>query len=169
MSEEKKTKYVDRAIKPEILKKLSLKNRYKFLNTNMMPLMNQKEFNFLKSVQKFCMRFEKKNKIVHGPGEDIYDWIPAFGAEGYVDRADALKMIDADYGDDYGMAVEMCRYLAMDFFDPQFAMGIGASVLAINPLLEHHDNVPVRLEALKDLVFGKAPGCILITEPERGS
>lgn len=167
---EKPTKWLDKAINDDILDKLSLKNRYKFYNTNLMPLLNQKEFNFLKEVQRFCMKFERKNKIVHGPNEDVYDWIPAFGAEGYVDRADPFKMLDGvDYGENYGMAIEMMRYLAMDAFDPQFAMGIGASVLAINPLLEHHDNVPVRVEALNDLVTGKAPGCILITEPERGS
>ena len=63
----------------------------------------------------------------------------------------------------------MLRYLAIDNFDPQFAMGSGATVLAVNPIYWHHENVPERLEALKDLVTGEAPGCILITEPERGS
>lgn len=166
---EKKTKYQTQAINDDILGKLSLKNRYKFLNTNLMPICTPDEFNFLKEVEKFCTRFERKNKITHGPDEDIYDWIPAFGAEGYVDRADPFTEIDAGYGDKFGMRYELMRYIAMDSFDPQFAMGIGASVLAINPIKEHHDNIPVRLEALEDLVKGKAPGCILITEPERGS
>ncbi|MBA7541585.1 Caffeyl-CoA reductase-Etf complex subunit CarC [subsurface metagenome] len=48
-------------------------------------------------------------------------------------------------------------------------MGGGGTVLAINPIYEHHEEVPVRLEALKDLVTGKTPGAILITEPQRGS
>jgi len=170
MAEEKKTKWQDRAISEDILKKLSLKNRYNFLNTNMMPLLNQKEFNFLKSVQRFCMRYERKNNITHGPDEDIYDWIADFGKEGYIDRADPFKMLDSvDYGDDYGMAIEMMRYMAVDMFDPQFSMGAGATVLAVNPLIEHHDNVPARLEALEEMVTGKSAGCILITEPERGS
>ena len=167
---EKKTKYMDRAINKDILKKLSLKNRYKFLNSNMLPLLNPKEFNFLKEVQKFCQRYERKNKITHGPDEDIYEWIRDFGDEGYIDRADPFNMLDSvDYGEDYGMAIEMMRYFAVDMFDPQFSMGAGATVLAINPLLEHHDEVPVRLEALNDMVTGKSAGCILITEPERGS
>ncbi|MHA2288631.1 MAG: acyl-CoA dehydrogenase family protein, partial [Promethearchaeota archaeon] len=39
----------------------------------------------------------------------------------------------------------------------------------INPLYEHHDNIPIRLEILKKFVTGETPGAILITEPERGS
>jgi alkylation response protein AidB-like acyl-CoA dehydrogenase len=168
MAEEKKTKYLTQAVNDQILEKLSLKNRYAFLNTNLTAMLEPNQFNYLKSVQKFCMRFEKKNNIIHGPDEDIYDWIPAFGKAGLISRTEAFEAIDLNY-DPHGMVVEMLRCLALDFFDPQFAMGGGATVLAINPVKEHHDNVPVRLEALKEMVTGVTPGCILITEPERGS
>ncbi|MGQ4875723.1 MAG: acyl-CoA dehydrogenase family protein [Promethearchaeia archaeon] len=165
---EKKTKYLTRAIREDILEKMSLKNRYNFLNANLMSLLKPKDFNFLKEVQKFCMRFEKKNNITHGPDEDIYEWIPAFGEKGYISRTEPFTMIDLNL-EPYGMCAEMMRYFAVDMFDPQFSMGAGATVLAINPIKDHHENIPVRLEALKDLVTGKAAGCILITEPERGS
>jgi alkylation response protein AidB-like acyl-CoA dehydrogenase len=69
----------------------------------------------------------------------------------------------------HGLTAEFMRVLAMDFFDPQLAMGAGATVLAVNPLLHHHENVDVRLKALKELVTGEKIGCICITEPERGS
>ncbi|MFW9864777.1 MAG: acyl-CoA dehydrogenase family protein [Candidatus Thorarchaeota archaeon] len=161
-------KYVDQVINDEILEKLSLKNRYNFINTNLMPILSQEQFSFFKKVQKFCMRFEKKNNITHGPEEDVYDWIPAFGAEGYITRAHNFEMIDINY-EYWGAVADFLRYLAIDMFDTQYAMGSGATVLAINPIIEHHENVPERLEALKDLVTGKAPGCICITEPERGS
>ncbi|KKM89910.1 hypothetical protein LCGC14_1243950 [marine sediment metagenome] len=161
-------KYMKQAINDEILNKLSLKNRYSFLNANLMSILSSKQFNFLKKVQKFCMRFEKKNEISHGPDEDIYDWIPTFGAEGYITRSHNFDMIDVNY-DYYGLVTDFLRYLAIDMFDTQYAMGSGASVLAINPIYEHHENIPVRLEALKDLVTGKKAGCICITEPERGS
>jgi len=168
MEEQKKPRYETQAINDEILGKLSLKNRYSFLNNNLMALLSPDQFNFLKKVQRFCMRFEKKNNITHGPNEDIYDWIPAFGAEGYISRAESFEMVDVHY--EYtGYAADFMRNLALDFFDPQFAMGGGATVLAINPIKEHHENIPVRLEAIKDLVTGKEAGCILITEPERGS
>ncbi|TFG24969.1 MAG: acyl-CoA dehydrogenase [Promethearchaeota archaeon] len=168
MEEEKKPRYMVQAINDEILGKLSLKNRYSFLNNNLMALLDQEQFNFLKKVEKFCMRFEKKNNITHGPEEDIYDWIPAFGKEGYISRTEPFAMIDVNY-ETSGAAIDFMRNLALEFFDPQFAMGGGATVLAINPIKEHHENIPVRLDALKDLVTGQSAGCICITEPERGS
>ena len=168
MEEDKKTRYMTQAINDEILGKLSLKNRYSFLNTNLMTVLNPKEFNFLKSVQKYCMRFEKKNNVTHGPDEDVYDWIPAFGAEGFLTRAHPFEMIDINYPE-HGATIEFMRNLAVNFFDPQFSLASGATVLAVNPLHEHHENVPIRLEVLKKFVTGETPGAILITEPERGS
>jgi butyryl-CoA dehydrogenase len=168
MEEEKKTRYITQAINDEILEKLSLKNRYAFLNTNLMTVLEPKHFNFLKSVQKFCTRFEKKNNITHGPDEDVYKWIPAFGAEGYLTRAHPFEMIDINYPE-YGATIEFMRNLAVNFFDPQFSLAGGATVLAVNPLHEHHENVPIRLEVMKKFVTGETPGAILITEPERGS
>ncbi|MFX1312471.1 MAG: acyl-CoA dehydrogenase family protein [Promethearchaeota archaeon] len=162
------SKFVDQVINDEILDKLSLKNRYSFLNNNLIAILSSEQFNFLKKVQKFCIQFEKKNGITHGPDEDIYEWIPTFGANGYITRAHNFEMIDITY-EYYGVAADLLRYLAIDMFDTQFAMGSGATVLAINPIVEHHENIPERLEALRDLVTGKASGCICITEPERGS
>ncbi|MFX1492750.1 MAG: acyl-CoA dehydrogenase family protein [Promethearchaeota archaeon] len=166
MSERKK--YEIQAINDEILEKLSLKNRYAFLNNNLTSILSPKEFNFLREVQRFCLRFEKKNNITHGPDEDVYDWVPEFGEKGYITRQHTFDMCDVHY-DEWGLAADLMRNIAIDMFDPQFAMGGGATVLAINPVYEHHEHVPVRLEALKELVTGQSPGAILITEPERGS
>jgi butyryl-CoA dehydrogenase len=161
-------KFKTQAINDDILEKFSLKNRYAFLNNNLTAVLSPKEFNFLREVQRFCLRFEKKNEIVHGPEEDIYDWVPAFGEKGYITRQHTFDMCDVHY-DEWGLAADFMRNIALDMFDPQFAMGGGATVLAINPVYEHHDLVPERLEALKDLATGKSPGAICITEPERGS
>ncbi|MFX0042450.1 MAG: acyl-CoA dehydrogenase family protein [Candidatus Hodarchaeota archaeon] len=161
-------KFKVQAINDEILEKFSLKNRYSFLNNNLTAILSQKEFNFLREVQRFCLRFEKKNNITHGPDEDVYDWIPAFGEQGYITRQHSFDMVDVAY-ENWGLAVDLMRTLAIDMFDPQFGMGGGATVLAVNPVYEHHEGVPERLEALKDLITGKSPGAILITEPERGS
>ena len=67
MEEEGKTKFMNQAINDEILEKLSLKNRYAFLNTNLMTILEQKQMNFLKSAEKFCVRYEKRNNITHTP------------------------------------------------------------------------------------------------------
>ena len=168
MEENKKKRYITQVINDEILSKLSLKNRCQFLNTNLMTVLDPHEFNFLKKAQKFCIRFEKKNEIIHGPEEDVYKWIPKFGAEGYLTRAHPFEMIDLNYTE-YGITIEFMRSLALNFFDPQFAMAGGATILAINPIYEHHENIPIRLEVLKKFVTGETPGAILITEPERGS
>ena len=168
MEENKKKRYVTQAITDEILSKLTLKNRYQFLNTNLLTVLEPAEFNFLKKVQKFCMRFEKKNEITHGPEENVYDWIPAFGAEGYITRSHNFEMVDIDYPE-FGITMEFMRVLAVNFFNPQYCMAGGATQLAINPLYEHHENVPIRLEVLKKFITGETTGAILITEPERGS
>ncbi|MFX1357436.1 MAG: acyl-CoA dehydrogenase family protein [Promethearchaeota archaeon] len=153
-------------INDEILEKLTLKNRYKFLNYNLMTYLDKEYFDFLKQTQKFFVRFEKDHNITHN--EDFYEWIPEFGKQGLVTRVNNFENLGLNY-EPYGMTAEFMRALAIDFFDPQLTMGMGASVLAINPLMLHHENVEIRLKALKELVTGEKFGCICITEPERGS
>jgi alkylation response protein AidB-like acyl-CoA dehydrogenase len=162
------SRFMTQAINDEILEMMSLKNRYTFINNNLMAILSPDQFNYFKKVQKFCMRFEKKNEITHGPEEDVYEWIPTFGAEGYITRAHNFEMCDVNY-DYYGATAELMRCFAIDFFDPQFSLAGGATVLAVNPIYEHHENIPIRLEIMKKMVTGETPGAILITEPERGS
>ena len=161
-------RFETQVINDKILEKLNLANRYKYLNENLFSILSDGQFTFLKEVQGFCLKFEKENSITHGPDEDIYDWYPSFGDQGYITRQHNFECINLNYKE-YGMAMDFMRILAMDFFDPQFTMGSGATVICINPIYEHHENIPIRLEALEELVRGKSPGCLLITEPERGS
>lgn len=159
-------KGVIQCINDEILEKLSLKNRYKFLNYNLMTYLSKEHFEFLRQTQNFFINFEKKHNISHN--EDFYQWIPEIGKEGLVTRVHNFENLGLNY-EPYGHTVEFMRALATDFFDPQLTMGMGANVLAINPLLLHNENVEIRLKALKELVTGEKIGCICITEPERGS
>lgn len=161
-------RFETQAINDEILDAMSLKNRYNFVNNNLMSILDKDEFAFFREVQRFCKKYDRK--VEHSPEEDIYDWIPDFGKKGYISRAhDYSFVIDEELTKPYGMMADFLRYLAIDLFDTQFAMGSGATVLATNPLYEHHDDVPVRLEALRDMLSGESAGAILITEPERGS
>ena len=153
-------------INDEIIEKLSLKNRYKFLNYNLMSFLEKEHLDFLKKAQKFYIGFEKRNNITHN--EDFYEWIPEIGKEGLVTRINNFDVLDMNF-EPYGLTAEFMRTLATDFFDPQLTMGMGANVLAINPLLVHHEDIDIRLKALKELVTGQKNGCICITEPERGS
>lgn len=153
-------------INDEILEKLSLKNRYNFLNINLMSILKPKYMSFLREAQNFYVKFEKRNEITHT--EDFYEWIPEIGEKGLITRVNPF--VDAGLNlEPNGMVAEFMRVLATDFFDPQLAMGMGATVLAVNPLVLHHENVNIRLKALEELVTGKKIGCICITEPERGS
>jgi len=52
-------------IDDEILEKLSLKTRNKFLNYNLMSFLKPKHLDFLKQTQKFFENFEKTNDINH--------------------------------------------------------------------------------------------------------
>ena len=153
-------------INDEILEKMSLKNRYKFLNNNLTSILKPKYFNFLRECQRFYLKFEKKYNINHT--EDLYEWIPEIGKQGLVTRVHNFEELGLNY-EPYGMTAEFMRIIATDFFDPQLVMGMGTSVLAANPLILHHENIEERLKALKDLVTGEKLGCLCITEPERGS
>ncbi len=153
-------------IDDDILEKMSLKNRNNFLNNNLVSMLKPDSFNFLKKVQKFFVKFEEKNNITHN--EDFYEWIPMIGKEGLVTRINSFQDIGLNY-EPYGMTAEFLRVLATEFFDPQLTMAMGASILAVNPILLHHENVDARLKALEELVTGQKIGCMCITEPERGS
>ncbi|MFX0030747.1 MAG: acyl-CoA dehydrogenase family protein [Candidatus Hermodarchaeota archaeon] len=153
-------------INDEILEKMSLKHRYNFLNNNLMSILKPNDFSFLKQAQKFFLRFEKNNNITHN--EDLYDWFPEIGKEGFLTRVNSFNELGLNY-EPYGMTIEFMRCLATDFFDPQLAMAIGANVLCVNPLMFHNEDIDERLKALRELVTGEKIGCICITEPERGS
>lgn len=153
-------------INDEILEKLCLKNRYNFLNNNLINILKPESLSFLKIAQDFYLKFENKYNITHN--EDFYEWFPEIGREGLITRVNRFSDVGLNY-EPYGLTADFMRYLATDFFDPQLGFGILSSVLAINPLIFHHEDIDVRLKALKDLVTGEKVGCICITEPERGS
>ncbi|MHA1714783.1 MAG: acyl-CoA dehydrogenase family protein [Promethearchaeota archaeon] len=154
-------------IPDEIMEELTLKNRYAFLNANLANVLEDNEKRFFNKIQRFCLRYERKNNIKHD--EDFYEWIPAFGEKGYVTRAANFDVCGVDYGDKWGLTYEFLRCLAVDMFDPMFNMAMGATVLCINPLLHHHENREECLTPMKELVTGQAIGCICITEPLKGS
>jgi acyl-CoA dehydrogenase len=151
-------------ISDEILAQLTLNNRNKFLNNNLAIMLEPKEMEFLNEVQEFCCEFQKN--VDHS--EDLYSWFPAFGKKGYICRLHSFQKIGLSQ-EPWGLMTDFLRHFAVDFFDPQFSWGVDASVLAINPLYAHYDNIDVRTKALKELVQGEAVGCVCITEPERGS
>ena len=75
-------------INDEILEKMSLKNRYNFLNNNLINILKPESFDFLKQAQDFYLQFENKYNITHN--EDFYDWFPEIGKKGLITRAKAI-------------------------------------------------------------------------------
>ena len=153
-------------INDEILKKLSLSTRNKFLNYNLMNFLDTNQMQFLKQAQNFFENFETDNNITHN--EDFYEWVPEIGKNGYISRLHKFEEVDLNY-ESFGMTIEFMRILAMEFFDSQLAMSTGATAIAVNPILLHNEGVPIRLRAIKELITGEKVGAIIITEPERGS
>ena len=153
-------------INDAILEKLSLENRYKFLNMNLPTIVTDKQMDFIKQAQEFALEYEKKKNIDHT--EEIYTYFPAFGEKGLICRFHDFAEAGVGY-EEWGLQIEMMRYLTVDMFDPSFSMSIGATTLAINPCNYHHEGRSEVLDVLKGLVTGTKIGCILITEPERGS
>lgn len=153
-------------INEDILGKMSLENRYKFLNTNLMSVLPKEDFKWLKEVEKFYVNFEKEKNITHN--EDFYEWFPDIGKAGYFTRVNKFENLGLNF-EPNGLQAEFMRCLATDFFDPQMNMALGASILTINPLMLHNEGVDIRMRALKELVLGEKIGAICITEPERGS
>jgi alkylation response protein AidB-like acyl-CoA dehydrogenase len=169
MTEEKKVmkKMEAQTVPDEFLEAMSLKNRYTFVNNNLMAILNDNEKSVLDKTQRFCAKYERKNNIDHS--EDVYSWIKDFGAEGYFTRMSSFPEVGVDFGDKTGMMAEFVRCLAVDMFSPQFNMAMGATLLAVNPVLHHHQNREPCLKALKEMVTGQAVGAICITEPTKGS
>ncbi|MCP4764139.1 MAG: acyl-CoA/acyl-ACP dehydrogenase [archaeon] len=158
-----------KAINEEIMSQLSLKKRYAFQNANFMALLTQEQSKFMNKVQRFCI---KQDKVVDHALDDIYDWIPAFGAKGYVSRSNPFSEFDLGWNgpDSYtGLTADLLRAIALDSFNPQFNFSAGATMLAVNPLYHHNEGRPERIAAVKEMLTGNAVGCILITEPEVGS
>jgi hypothetical protein len=49
-----------RTVPDEVLEAMSLKNRYAFINANMMSVLDDSEKDFIGKVQRFCLKYEKK-------------------------------------------------------------------------------------------------------------
>lgn len=160
----KPSSFETQVINENILDRLSLEKRFTFLNNNLTNILEPNEKEFLLEVERFCIEVEKKADH----RKDLYEWYPLFGKMGYICRVHSFEEINMAQ-EPYGLAADLVRHFGLEFFDPQFNWSVDASVLCVNPLHEHHDDIGIRIRALKELITGNAVGCVCITEPERGS
>jgi alkylation response protein AidB-like acyl-CoA dehydrogenase len=132
-----------------------------------MLLLSDEDKAFVDGIQSICI--EKDEEIGGTPGHnamDIYELFPWAGKHGLINRTNEYPHRD-DL--EIGLKPEILRQWTLDIFNPQLSMGLGASVLGINPIAHHNEGREPLLKDLQDLLDGTKIACIGITEPNRGS
>ncbi len=153
-------KIQEKIIKDEILEKLELGNFYKILNQNIFPLLNEEELAFVKEVEDFCLELAP----TIDREKDVYVLFPKLGEQGFIQRMNKYK----DFVP-YGMKYEVLLATILSICDPQLDLArLASGILCGNPTFQHGETSEIS-KVQADLMEGKGIGCILITEPERGS
>jgi len=153
-------KIQEKIIKDEILEKLELGNFYKILNQNIFPLLNEQELSFVKEVEDFCLELAP----TIDREKDVYVLFPKLGEQGFIQRMNKYK----DFVP-YGMKYEVLLATILSICDPQLDLArLASGILCGNPTFQHGESSEIS-KVQADLMEGKGIGCILITEPERGS
>ena len=142
-------------------KALKLSNRYSFINANLFPMLSKEEQTLLMGFQDVC---RKNKKNVDENLDDIYKAIPAFGAEGMVQRLNEWKGVPGS------AKHQMLLNFALDPLSPELELGMTASgILAGNSLYHNPDRNDYQEKALTELYAGTKVGSLGMTEMERGS
>lgn len=153
-------KIQEKIIKDEFLEKLELGNFYKILNQNIFPLLNEEELAFVKEVEDFCLELAP----TIDREKDVYVLFPKLGEQGFIQRMNKYK----DFVP-YGMKYEVLLATILSICDPQLDLArLASGILCGNPTFQHGETSEIS-KVQADLMEGKGIGCILITEPERGS
>ncbi|MCK4281015.1 MAG: acyl-CoA/acyl-ACP dehydrogenase, partial [Candidatus Lokiarchaeota archaeon] len=153
-------KIQEKIIKDEILEKLEIGNFYKILNQNIFPLLNEEEQAFVKELEDFCIELAP----TIDREKDVYVLFPKLGEHGYIQRMNKYKDFTP-----YGMKYEVLLATILSICDPQLDLArLASGILCGNPTFQHGESSEIS-KVQTDLMEGKGIGCILITEPERGS
>ncbi len=153
-------KIQEKIITDEILEKLELGNFYKILNQNIFPLLKEEEQTFVKELEDFCIELAPKIDRE----KDVYVLFPKLGEHGYIQRMNKYKDFTP-----YGMKYEVLLGTILSICDPQLDLArLASGILCGNPTYQHGETDEI-LKVQADLMEGKGVGCIMITEPERGS
>ena len=142
-------------------KGLSLKNRYSFINANILPMLEKDEQNLLTDFQQVC---SKNEKYVNENLDDVYPTFAKFGEHHMVQR---LNTYDGVKG---SAKHQMLLNFALDPLSPEIELAITASgILAGNSLYHNPDRNDYQQKALEELYAGTKVGSLGMTEMERGS
>jgi len=140
-------------------KALSLKNRYSFINTNILPLLNKEDKEIFLGFQEVCLKLQKQVDL-----EDVYEMLPKIG-EHYM-----LQRMNAYDGMPGSCKHQMLLSLANNGMAPEVDFAATASAILVGNSLYHNPKrTEVQEKALKEIYRGTKVGGIGITEVEHGS
>ncbi|MHA1149509.1 MAG: acyl-CoA dehydrogenase family protein [Promethearchaeota archaeon] len=150
----------EKIISDKILEYMTLENVFKILNDNLFPILNDKEKEFCKELQEFCI--ELRPKI--DKNQDVYVLFPELGKKGYMQRINLWRDFEP-----HGMKAEILLATHLSCLDSQLELArLASGILCGNPCFQHGETDEI-IKARDELMEGTKIGCIGITEPERGS
>ncbi len=150
----------EKIISDEILEYMTLENVFKILNDNLFPLLNEKEKDFCRELQEFCIDLRPKID----KEKDVYVLFPELGKRGYMQRINLWRDFEP-----HGMKAEVLLATHLSCLDSQLELArLASGILCGNPTFQHGETEEI-LKVQDDLMSGEKIGCIGITEKERGS
>ncbi|TXT56343.1 MAG: Butyryl-CoA dehydrogenase [Promethearchaeota archaeon] len=150
----------EKIIDDKILEHMTLENVFKIINDNIFPLLNEKEKDFCRELQEFCIELHPKID----KNQDVYVLFPELGKRGYMQRINLWR----DFMP-YGMKSEILLATHLSCLDSQLELArLASGILCGNPTFQHGETDEI-LKVQDELMEGSKIGCIGITEPNRGS
>ena len=140
-------------------KALSLKNRYSFINANILPLLNKEDKEMFLGFQDVCLKLQKEVDL-----EDVYEMLPKMGEHYMLQRMNAYDGIPGS------CKHQILLSLANNGMAPEVDFAATASAILVGNSLYHNPKrTEVQEKALKEIYRGTKVGGIGITEIEHGS
>ena len=148
-------------IAPNIKEKLNTRNIYKVLNQFIIPLISDKEKEFLEELEEFLLT-EVQPKI--DLTKSVYDLFPILGKVNLMQRLNPHNMRRV------GFRYEMLLAICLSIIDPELDMArVVSGIIFSNPVYHYGKDRPKIREIYDQVITGKKVGCICITEKTHGS
>ncbi|MHA1718732.1 MAG: acyl-CoA dehydrogenase family protein [Promethearchaeota archaeon] len=140
-------------------KALALKNRYSFINANILPLLNKEDKELFLGFQEVCLKLQKQVNL-----EDVYEMLPSLGEHYMLQRMNPYDGVPGS------CKHQILLSLANNGMAPEVDFAATASAVLVGNSLYHNPNrTAVQENALKEIYRGTKVGGIGITEIDNGS
>lgn len=117
----------EKIISDKILEHMTLENVFKILNDNLFPILNDKEKDFCRELQEFCL--ELRPKI--DKSKDVYVLFPELGKNGFMQRINLWRDFEP-----YGMKTEILLATHLSCLDSQLELArLASGILCGNPTI----------------------------------